>query len=136
MRLLLKLLFITLSFLSHDLASAQRVANQANGGSDISHIEIEANRFLGLFLMYQCRVNEAQAYLGRALRDNPKDPKTLAAFEVLNTWPREESKRIYDAAKRNKGMKNDASEYFRALTCDPGNISAWKEVHRIMAAQK
>ena len=100
----------------------------------VGRIDIEADRFMGLLYLSQCQTKEASKFFRYALEHDPSNQETLEAIALVATWPKQESIRIYVATRASDPM--NLSEYMRALTCDPDNALAAREVQRILAARK
>lgn len=90
-----------------------------------------SERFMGMLYLIQCNRRLAKFWLEAALTHDPASDETKAALAALDTWPKEESARIYKDAKR-RGSR-DLADYYKAITCDPGNTLAAREADRILS---
>ena len=100
----------------------------------IERIASETDLFIGMLLLVECQVQLAEKRFKWSLEHNPQNEEARYALEILVTWPKKESMRLYNEAKGRKSTS--LIQYYKALTCDPNNVLAAREVQRILAARK
>lgn len=94
----------------------------------------ESDRFMGTLYIAQCNKKLAKFWLEAARTHDPGNEGVRAALIALDTWPKKESMRIYNDAKRRKST--ELTDYYRAMTCDPDNELAAGEIQHILSEQE
>lgn len=94
----------------------------------------ESDLFMGTMYIAQCNRRLAKFWLEAARTHDPDNEGIKAALVALDTWPKEESMRIYRDAKRRKST--ELTDYYQAMTCDPSNALAAGEAQRILSERE
>jgi Tfp pilus assembly protein PilF len=93
----------------------------------------ESDRLMGLYYLSQCRVSLATYWLEAAVEHDPRNTSAKLALGSIKPWAKEESESIYQKAVESGST--DLADYVLALSCDPNNAKAQRQIDAILKAR-